>query len=53
VEWNEWSKSGKRPTDIPSDPANVYRDDGWVSFPDWLGTTDEAAAAAKVRKANL
>ena len=26
--WNEWSKSGQRPYDIPGDPFTVYRDDG-------------------------
>ena len=36
-EWNEYSKSGKRPSNIPSSPDTVYRDAGWVSFPDWMG----------------
>jgi hypothetical protein len=36
-EWKEWSKSGQRPSDIPSAPDSVYRDDGWISYPDWLG----------------
>ena len=35
-EWNEYSKSGKRPQDIPANPDKVYIDD-WISFPDWLG----------------
>ena len=34
-EWQEWSKSGERPTNIPSDPGRTYRDAGWVSWPDW------------------
>ena len=36
-EWKEWSKSGERPTNIPSHPDRVYRDKGWVSWPHWLG----------------
>ena len=36
-EWMAWSKSGQRPFNIPSNPHQVYRDDGWISLPDWLG----------------
>jgi hypothetical protein len=36
-EWYAWSKSGQRPSDIPAHPEKTYRDDGWVSWPDWLG----------------
>ena len=32
-----WSKSGQRPSDIPAHPDRTYRDDGWISWPDWLG----------------
>ena len=35
--WQAWSKSGKRPSNIPSSPYATYRDDGWISMPDWLG----------------
>ena len=35
--WREWCKSGKRPNNIPASPAMTYRDQGWVSWPDWLG----------------
>jgi hypothetical protein len=44
--WWEWSKSKQRPSDIPSDPAKTYRDDGWISWPDWLGYGSEGGAAA-------
>ena len=40
-EWRAWSKSGKRPTNIPSLPSKTYRDDGWISWPDWLGYTSK------------
>ena len=36
-EWCAWSKAGQRPSNIPSDPARAYRDDGWISMPDWFG----------------
>jgi hypothetical protein len=36
-EWHEYSKSGKRPSNIASNPRDTYCDAGWVSMPDWLG----------------
>ena len=35
--WKDWAKSGKRPYNIPGCPDQSYRDDGWISFSDWLG----------------
>ena len=60
-EWREWSKAGQRPSNIPSHPDQVYRDDGWISWPDWLGYEGQArgkmlsfpAARAIVRKLKL
>eukprot|EP00947_MAST-08B_sp_MAST-8B-sp1_P003893 g3893.t1 len=37
-EWKEWSKSGQRPSNIPSSPEQVYRGKGWVSWMDFLGS---------------
>jgi len=37
-EWKQWVKSSAKPADIPANPAEVYRNKGWVSFGDWLGT---------------
>ena len=37
AEWKQWSKSGQRPDDIPSNPDQIYKDKGWLSWPDWLG----------------
>jgi hypothetical protein len=48
-EWFAWSKSGQRPSDIPSSPQKTYRDDGWISMPDWLGYGSEGGAAASRR----
>jgi hypothetical protein len=44
-EWREWSKSGQRPFNVPANPARTYRDDGWISMPDWLGFGSEGGAA--------
>jgi hypothetical protein len=37
-EWVEYCASGDKPSDIPSAPAEVYKDDGWVNLGDFLGT---------------
>lgn len=37
-EWRSFCLSGERPLDIPSNPQNVYRHSGWVSWGDWVGT---------------
>ena len=46
-EWREFCAAGKCPADIPRSPHYVYRDEGWVSWGDWLGTG--AVAPGKVR----
>ena len=43
-EWQAYSRGdmpekGTRPPDIPSNPERVYKDKGWISWPDWLGTS--------------
>ena len=38
TEWRAYSKSGKKPDDIPANPNTVYADDGWTSWADWLGS---------------
>jgi len=35
-QWFEWSRDC-RPADIPSAPHRTYADEGWVSYPDWMG----------------
>lgn len=37
-QWNTFVHSDQRPKDIPVNPDKIYRDIGWVSFGDWLGT---------------
>ena len=38
VRWNEYVKSGDKPDDIPASALNIYRNKGWVSWADFLGT---------------
>jgi hypothetical protein len=38
ADWIAWAKSEACPDDIPAKPRNVYKDAGWVSMGDWLGT---------------
>ena len=37
-EYRKYCKSGEKPDDIPYAPNTVYKNDGWVSFGDWVGT---------------
>jgi hypothetical protein len=39
IEYVNYSKSRRLPTDIPSDPDRVYRNNGWNDWQDFLGTT--------------
>jgi hypothetical protein len=36
TEWVAYRSSGKRPSNVPSVPYEVYKTE-WISFPDWLG----------------
>jgi superfamily II DNA or RNA helicase len=36
-EWQVLALSNQLPADIPSKPAHVYRQRGWISIGDWLG----------------
>ena len=46
---------GKKPDDIPVNPGKVYKDQGWISFRDWLGISwlPYAEARAYVRALKL
>ena len=53
-EWMEYSKSGERPSDIPSNPHTAYKNDGWKSLADFLGnwrTRVDASRRASFEKA--
>jgi superfamily II DNA or RNA helicase len=36
--WREYSKSSEKPADIPANPAQSYKSNGWRGMGDWLGT---------------
>jgi len=36
-EWQRFSRSGKRPSDIPGNPAKSYKKE-WKGYGDWIGT---------------
>ena len=38
IEWTAWSKSSKRPANIPATPDQVFKHDGWQGYRHWLGT---------------
>lgn len=38
ITWHQWLKKNEKPIDIPSSPQNAYRNNGWISWGDWLGT---------------
>ena len=46
-EWNVYRNSGDKPSDIPANPQQLYKDDGWKGFGDWLGT---GVVATRLRK---
>jgi hypothetical protein len=37
-DWQKYSKSGQKPGNIPANPFLYYKNNGWISFMDWLGT---------------
>jgi hypothetical protein len=37
-EWKAFTRSGKKPDDLPADPSKTYRAKGWNGMGDWLGT---------------
>ncbi len=39
-EWRVYSKSKDKPTDIPNNPSSVYKNKGWVSWGDFLDTSN-------------
>lgn len=43
AEWGQYCQNNipnlePKPDDIPSEPASVYKNEGWLSVGDWLGT---------------
>ncbi len=44
-QWLDYCKSGKKPNDIPHKPDRIYKNKGWKSYGDWLGTWKEKESA--------
>lgn len=42
--WRTYCRSGKKPEDIPQDPRNLYKDDGWQGMSNWLGRATDRTA---------
>ncbi len=38
TEWINYCKANKTPVNIPKDPRTVYKNNGWISLGEWLGT---------------
>ena len=38
ADWRVWCKEGMRPPNVPSQPSQVYKHDGWRGWGHWLGT---------------
>ena len=52
-EWRVFSASSDRPADIPSSPDQVYKDQGWASWGDWLESEIEAWISSKIGERGL
>lgn len=39
-EWNAFIRQHGLPRGIPKSPSTVYKDNGWISWKDWLGRQD-------------
>ena len=38
TDYQKFSSSGKKPSDIPSNPQQIYKNKGWISWDNFLGT---------------
>ena len=51
TEWATWAKSDVRPNNIPASPNDVYKDEGWNSWGDWLGTRNRRSGFLSFQEA--
>ena len=47
-EWQEYMKSDEIPVDIPHGPHQVYKDNGWVNWADWLGYEERKSRGERI-----
>lgn len=48
AEWRDYVKSGMKPRDIPGEPSQVYENDGWAGWSDWLGASAAAQHLSRI-----
>ena len=48
-EWNAYCQSRRKPDDIPYHPERKYKDNGWISWGDFLGTGNISSHKIKFR----
>jgi len=46
-DWRKYTKSEIKPDNIPVDPSKTYKNKGWISQGDWLGTGNVAPQKRK------
>ena len=49
-EWRQYSKSNKKPDDIPANPGIIYKNNGWKDWVDWLGNENRTYSEETRRK---
>src|SRR5262249_34294975 len=49
ADWFRWAKSVNRPDDVPANPADSYKGEGWDGWPHFLGTTNKKAGEVVYR----
>ena len=50
--WQEYCKSGNKPDDIPQKPPKTYKNEGWTTWGDFLGTGNIATRDRAYRDFN-
>jgi hypothetical protein len=48
-DWNQYCTTGNKPDDIPNNPQRTYKNKGWTSWGDFLGTGRVATHLIKYR----
>jgi hypothetical protein len=51
-DWRRYSKSKKRPKDIPAAPDRTYKKEGWITWGDFFGTETVAPGLRQYRSFN-
>jgi superfamily II DNA or RNA helicase len=49
TDWKAFTKSNRFPENLPVAPDQIYQNNGWISFGDWLGTNYVASQEREYR----